>query len=165
MTQASTATLSLNKALNARNTKESPPAKEPQGKVAEKSDPEAQYPTSNKSPATTPLEKIVATVGQILTNDSLDSSTKKALRDIIVFTLIEKAKEDQVIAKSEASAEESFIRKSIRKDLTEMHNEINICLNGIQDTVNETLTSSSKLLTDTENVAAATKALCYKVLD
>ena len=159
MTRASTAATSLNKALNARKTKESPSAKETQEKAAEKPDPEAQRPASDTSPATTPLEKIASAIGQIISKDTLDPSTKQSLRNIIAFILVE----SQTIAKSMATADESFIRKSISKDLNEMRHDINERLNGIQDTVNETLTVSSKLITDTENVAVATKILTGKV--
>jgi len=80
-----------------------------------------------------------------------------------MFIHEEKEKEDQSKAKSVATAEESYIRKSIKKDLLEMYHAIDKRLNGIQDTVNETLTSSNKLMTDMENVAAATKELSGKV--
>ena len=139
--------------------KESPSAKETQEKAAEKPDPEAQRPTSDTSPMMTPLEKIVSAISQIISKDTLDPSTKQSLWNIIAFILVE----SQTIAKSMATADESFIRKSISKDLNEMCHDINERLNGIQDTINETLTVSSKLITDTENVAAATKILTGKV--
>ena len=166
VTRASTAATSLNKALNARTTKESPTDKVPEDKMAEKSDPGAQCSTSNTSdtsPTTTPLQKIAATICQLISKDSLDPVTKQTLKDIIAYILMETKRENQTLAKSSASAEESTIRKSVKKDLNEMHHDINERLNGIQDTINETLTISSKLITDTEIVAAATKDLSVKV--
>jgi len=46
--RASTAATSLNKVLKTRNTKESPTAKETQGKVAEQMEPEAQRSVSGE---------------------------------------------------------------------------------------------------------------------
>jgi len=76
---------------------------------------------------------------------------------------METKRENQTLAKSSASAEESTIRKSVKKDLNKMRHDINERLNSIQDTINEMLTISSKLITDTEIVAAATKDLSVKV--
>ena len=129
----------------------------------EKSDPEAQEPTSVTCTASSPLQKIAAAIGQIISKEAIDTSTKKSLQDILVFILVVNRKEDQSAAKIEATAEESYIRNCIRKDLTEMWYNINEHLNSIQDTVNETLTSSSKLLADMESIAAATRDLTGKV--
>jgi len=120
-------------------------------------------PESNTICTTSPLQKIATAIGQIISKDVLDSSTKQSLKDIIMFIHKEKEKEVQLKAKSVATAKESYIRKSIKKDLVEIYHAIDKCLNGIQDTVNETLTCSSKLITDTENIAAATKELAGKV--
>jgi len=163
VTRASTAATSLNKALKSRNTKESPTANQTQGKVAEKTESEVQRPESDTIHATSPLQKIATAIGQIISKDALDPTTKQSLEDIIMFIHEEKEKEIQTKAKSAATAEESYIRKSIKKDLAEIYHTIDKCLNGIQDTANETLTCSSKLITDTENVAAATKELAGKV--
>jgi len=93
----------------------------------------------------------------------LDPVTKQTLKDIIAYILMETKRENQTLAKSSASAEESTIRKSVKKDLNKMRHDINERLNSIQDTINEMLTISSKLITDTEIVAAATKDLSVKV--
>jgi len=163
MTRATTAASATIKVPTPRITKENPAAKDPQGKVAEKTDPEAQRPVYDISHATSPLRKIAAAIGQIISNNILDNTTKQSLEDILTFTLEEKEKEDQTLAKTVALVEESTIRKSIRMDLMEMYHAIDKRLNGIQDTVNETLTSSSKLIIDTENIAAAMKDLTGKV--
>ena len=143
--------------------KESLTAKEPQGKEAEKSDPEAQELTSVTCTISSPLQKIAAAIGQIISKEAIDTSTKKSLQDILAFILVVNRKKDQSAAKLEATAKESYIRNCIRKDLTEIQHNINECLNSIQDTVNETLTSSSKLLADMESIAAATRDLTGKV--
>jgi len=163
MMRATTAASATIKVPTPRITKENPTAKDPQGKVAEKTDPEAQRPVYNISHMTSPLRKIAAAIGQIISNNILDNTTKQSLEDILTFTLKEKEKEDQTLAKTVALVEESTIRKSIRMDLMEMYHAIDKRLNSIQDTINETLTSSSKLIIDMENVAAATKDLTGKV--
>ena len=155
--------MTTNKVLTTRNSKESPTAKDPQGKVAEKTGPEDQRPACVTSHATSPLQKIASAIGQIISKNNLDNDTKKSLKDILTFTLEEKEKEDQMLAKIVSSAEESTIRKSFRKDLMKMYKAIEKCLNSIQETTNKTLTSLSKLIKDTENVAAAMKDLTGKV--
>jgi len=163
MTQATTAATVTNRVSTPRNTKESPTAKDHQGKEAEKPNPEVQRPVSDTNVETSPLQKIATAIGQIISKNNLDNSTKQSLEDIVAYIRKEKVKEDQTLAKTVTLAEESTIRKSIRKDLMEMYTAIEKRLNGIQETTNETLTSSSKLLKDLENVAAATKDLTGKV--
>jgi len=162
LTRATTAATSSSKAPIARNMKESPVAKEPQGKVAEKAVPDDQQPVRDTNHASSPLQKIAAAISQIIGNESIDSSTKRSLEDILSFIHGEKEKEDQRLAKT-LTPIEGALRKSFRKDIVEIYNALEKQLNGIQDTVNETLTSSSKLLANTESVAAATKDLTGKV--
>ena len=140
-----------------------PHSQRPPRKGAEKTGPEDQRPACVTSHATSPLQKIASTIGQIISKNNLDNDTKKSLKDILTFTLEEKEKEDQMLAKIVSSAEKSTIRKSFRKDLMKMYKAIEKCLNSIQETANETLTSLSKLIKDTENIAAAIKDLTGKV--
>ena len=162
-TRASTAATSASKALNVRTTKESPKAKEPQVKAAEKEETKEQHPTCNGSHTASPLQRIAAAIGQIISKEDIDNATKQSLEDIITFIHGEKEKEDQRINQIIDSAKDGAIRKSIKTDLIEMYNSLKRQLNGIQETANATLTSTSKLLEDTENVAAATKDLTGKV--
>ena len=158
-TRATTAATSANKAHTAKTMKENPAVKESQAKAAEKTAAEEQHPASDDSHAPSLLQKIVTAIGQITSKRNIDSATKQSLEDII--TLIHGEKEKEVL-RIEASAKEEATRKTIKADLVNMYTALSKQLNGIQDTANATLTSSSKLLADTENVAAATKDLTGK---
>jgi len=131
MTRATTAATSTSKPLNVRNAKESPTAKEPQGKVAEKAVTEDQQPAPNTGHAASPLQKIATAIGQIISKENLDNSTKQSLEDVLTFIRGEREKEGQTLTKTVATAEESTIRKSIRKDLVEIYDAIKKQLNGI----------------------------------
>ena len=93
---------------------------------------------------------------------SLPQFITSLFTSILSFIHKEKEKEDQSLAKTIAPGD-SALRKSFRKDLTEIYNALEKWLNGIQDTVNETLTCSGKLLANTESVTATTKDLTGKV--
>jgi len=163
LTRAATAASTTIKVPNIRSTKDSPAAKELQGKAMEKAETEAQQLASAISCTASPLQKIANAIAHILSKESINSTTKKALDDIITFIQGEKEKEAQMQAKLTTTAEESAIRKGIRTDLGEIYNTLKLQLNGIQDTANATLSSSSKLLVNMENVVAATKDLTGKV--
>jgi L-fucose isomerase-like protein len=109
------------------------------------------------------LQKIADTISLIITKDGIDRSTKKSLEEVLSFIQEENEKERLREAKLKVTAEESAIRKSIRSDMVDIYNALKKQLDSIQDTSNATLTSSDKLLKDTESVAAATKDLMGKV--
>jgi len=159
-TQATTAATSASKTHNVRTMKENPAAKETQAKVAEKVVAEEQCPASNDSHVPSLLQKVVTTIGQITSKRNIDSTTKQSLEDII--TLIHREKEKEAL-RIEASAKEEATRKTIKADLVNMYTALSKQLNNIQDMANATLTSLSKLLADTENVAATTKDLTGKI--
>jgi len=160
--QATTAATSASKALNMQTVKESPVARESQGSTVETAaDGNGQSSSTNHTVST--LQKIADTISHIITKDSIDRSTKKSLEEVLSFIQEENKKERLREAKLKVTAEESAIRKSIRSNMVDIYNTLKKQLDSIQDTSNTTLTSSDKLLKDTESVAAATKDLTGKV--
>ena len=120
--------------------KENPAAKETPAKVEDKVEPAQQRPACNIGQTLSSLQKVAATINQIISIRNIDSVTKQALEDIMKFIHKEKDKEDQRKTILEASAKEGAIRKSIKADLVEMYNALSKQLNGIQDTANATVT-------------------------
>ena len=165
ITRATAAATSLKPVLNTRTPMESPVSKEPQpqGPSGQAAGTERAHPCGDVNPASPPLEKIATIINHIITKETLSKSAKASLDGILMFILEANEKEAARIAKLTAAAEESTIRKSIRADLDRMYGALTSQLNDIQITSNATLSSSSKLLKDTECVAAATKDLTGKV--
>jgi hypothetical protein len=124
---------------------------------------ERENPSGDVNPASPPLLRIASVINHIITKETLSKSTKASLEGILKFIQEESEKEGARIAKVTATAEESAIRHSIKTDLDKLFGGIKTQLNAIQSTSNATLISSSKLLKDTESVAAATKDLTGKV--
>jgi len=142
--------------------KESPVARENQGLSVKTTTAENGQSSSTNHTVST-LQKIAVTIGHIIAKDSIDRPTKKSLEEVLSFIQEEKEKERLRDAKLKATAKESAIRKSIRSDMVDIYNAIKMQLDSIQDTSNVTLTSSDKLLKDTESITAATKDLLGKV--
>ena len=165
ITRATAAATSLKLVLNTRTPMESPVSKEPQpqGPSGQAAGTERAHPCGDVNPASPPLEKIATIINHIITKETLSKSAKASLDGILMFILEANEKEAARIAKLTATVEESTIRKSIRADLDRMYGALTSQLNDIQITSNATLLSSSKLLKDTECVAAATKDLTGKV--
>ena len=163
ITRATAAATSFRPVPNTRTPKESPAPKEPQGPPVEAGVTEGEHSSGDITLAVPLLLRIETVINNIITKETLSKSTKAALEGLLKVIHEEKEKEGSRIAKITAAAEESAIRKSIRTDIEKMHNAIGIQLKSIQNTASATLTSSSKLLKDTESVAAATKDLTGKV--
>ena len=111
----------------------------------------------------TPLHKIAIALVRIIKKEKIDNSTKEALDEIITYIQGEEENEKLRLLELSAHVEESELRKSIKADLDGVYRALVEQLNGIQDTSNAILTSSDKLLKDTETVAAATMELTSKV--
>jgi methyl-accepting chemotaxis protein len=163
ITRAAAAATSYRPVLNTRTPKESPASKEPQGSPVEAGVMEREHPSGDVTLTVPPLLRIENIINSIIAKETLSRSIKASLEGLLKIIHKEKEKEGSRIAKITAAAEEGAIRKSIRADIEKMHNAIEIQLNSIQNTASATLTSSSKLLKDTESVAAATKDLTGKV--
>ena len=154
---------SLKPSLNTRTPTESPAPKEPQGPPGQLNVTERAHPSGDVNPMLPPLANIANFINFIITKENLSKSAKASLEGILTYILEANEKEGTRLAKLAAAAEESAIRKSIRADLDRMYGAITVQLNDIQNTSNATLSSSSKLIKDTECVAAATKDLTGKV--
>jgi hypothetical protein len=163
LTQATAAAMTLKLVLNTWTPMESPISKEPQGLPGQAIMTERIHPSSDVDPAIPPLVKIANIINHIITKETLNKSTKVSLEGILMYILEANEKEGLRIAKLTAIVEDSAIRRSIRADLDRIYGAITIQLNDIQNTSNATLSSSSKLIKDTECVDAATKDLTGKV--
>ena len=162
ITRATAAATSLKPVFNTRTPMESPAAKESQGLLVQAGVTEGEHPSGDVDPMS-PLLRIANVINLIITKETLSKSTKVSLEGILKFIHEEKENEGSRLVKITAAAEESAIRKGIRTDLEKIHSDIRTQLNDIQNTSNATLTSSDKLLKNTESVAAATKDLTGKV--
>ena len=119
--------------------------------------------TCSPSPNHTPLHRIVLALAWVIKKEKLDKSTKESLDEIITYMQDKEAKEQQRKSITEIPSEDNTPGKNIRSDLADMHKALTIQLNGIQDTLNMTLTSTDKLLKASKEAAANTIDLTSKI--
>jgi len=105
----------------------------------------------------------VLALARVIKKEKLDKSTKESLDEIITYMQDKEAKEQQRKSITEIPSEDNTPGKNIRSDLADMHKALTIQLNGIQDTLNMTLTSTDKLLKASKEAAANTIDLTSKI--
>ena len=162
-TRSVTATAPTNGPPSQRTPTGNPAAKILQGQTVTPLAAGISLPAKNSGQKSTPLHNIAISLVCIIRKEEIDNSTKIAIDGIIAYIQDEEENEKQRLLEVSAHVKESELRKNIKADLEEFYVALVGQLNGIQDTSNAILTSSDKLLKDTESVTAITMELTSKV--
>src|SRR6267142_3515503 len=115
---------------------------------------EATFPASS-------LHKIADTLSHIIREDKMEAKAKRNIKEIIKYA--RETGDRVVVAEQDENMKVSAIRKAVKLDLVHMYNSLIEQTNGIQETVNATLTNTDKVVKEAEESKATALDLANKV--
>ena len=115
------------------------------------------------SPSLSPLQRMARAITETISKYKVTGQAKLQFEGIAKYAKEADDREKKLIAAREASLVANAIHKVIKDDISQLYNDLTNQMNGIQGTVNETLSGTDKIQKDIESVKNVSKELENKV--